>query len=1008
MCIPSDRLKKSADLTEIIGECTDALTFFDIFSEKRSGRIPHFIHKTGDFDLKITFEGQDNSQALKYIKNNTQGKQISKEDMLSPENMSALLDIGGGNNLQIPGEEGKHTLLAGAVRDASVQETGVLKNYRVVMAHTMSGEDLRKAEEDGFDLKNMTPDETVTILDKVKAETAKGGTVIRGFNDDLDDAVIESSGNRGLESVVKKALAEQNLPLTDENIREVSNTVDLAGNLEAPGDSEKAYIIENDLSSTVRDFYVAQSAAPERPAPVSDASVLDSPDMKYIKESMIEAGKVLEDPDEGYRVAEWLFERNLPVTKENIVKAKDISEIKFPVSAERAARAGARAIASGKSADAADLTDKGSVYEQAALIEAKYFSDALINAEDIAHTRKIQEIRLSMTAEVNLELVRSGFAIDTAPIEDLIDRLKAIEQEVALKYFPETAGVTDHDDSAPGMSIGSPEDAVEAYRLMNAVNTAVTELKGAPASALGVFVPRVPAEVAFGEFEEIALGEKERLKKAGESYEALSTEVRRDLGDSISKAFSSVDGLVEGLGLDLNDLNRRHVRILAYNRMEISLENIEKIAAADETVTSVIDKMKPAAVLDMIRNGINPLEKSFDEINKFLDERVITTEGFEKASENYAEFLYALDKTREITAEERETYIGIYRMLDKIEKKDGAAIGSVVETQGELDFANLLSAVRSAKFKGMDVRVDDSTGISEVISAGRSITDQIMASFRGDSSDYYEDKAEHLRNAANAGQGEFSFIEDAGVPANAENIIAAENLLSADDDLYRTVFDKKKEKEDDKLKKLADEAFENIASSDEPAEEYAKVLNEMRSEVESMTYEAGEVIDVRALQQVGRQLSVAVRAAEEGVEEYFIPVDIGGEISKVRVSFRNSENSSSADIIYKDPDGNECRAHLEIWNKSVSGVISVNSGAELKNQLKAADIFTADLNADGYDTSAGIKAINADEAEKSYKYELSGKDAGVNRQEGAGRKELFRLSERFLKAVKESFHEDQL
>ena len=126
-------------MTEIIGECTDALTFFDIFSEKRSGRIPHFIHKTGDLDLKITFEGQDNSQALKYIKNNTQGKQISKEDMLSPENMSALLDIGGGNNLQIPGEEGKHTLLAGAVRDASVQEAGVLKNYRVDSALIFDG-----------------------------------------------------------------------------------------------------------------------------------------------------------------------------------------------------------------------------------------------------------------------------------------------------------------------------------------------------------------------------------------------------------------------------------------------------------------------------------------------------------------------------------------------------------------------------------------------------------------------------------------------------------------------------------------------------------------------------------------------------------------------------------------------------------------------------------------------------------------------------------------------------
>ena len=963
--------------------------------------------------MKITFEGQDNSQALKFIKNNNmQGKQVSGEDMLSPESMSALVDIGNGNSMQLPGEEGKHTLLAGAVRDASVQEAGVLKDYRVVMAHTMSGEDLRKAEEDGFDLGNMSPEETVTILDKVKAETAKGGTVIRGFNDDLDDAVIESAGNKGLDSIVKKALTEQDLPLTESNIREISNTVGLAEKLEAPTDAEKAYIIENNLFPEVRDFYVAQSAAPARPAQVSDSTVLDTPEMKNVKESMIEAGKVLEDPEEGYSIAEWLFERGLPVTEENILKAKNISDIQFPVSAERAARAGARAMASGKSADRADLTGKGSIYEQAALLESRYFSDTEINTGDIAHTRKIQEIRLSMTAEVNIELIKSGFAIDTAPIEDLIDRLKAIEQEVALKYFPETAGVNDHGDNAPGMSIGSAEDAVAAYRLMNAVNTAVTELKDAPASSLGVFIPRVPAEVAFGEFEEIALGEKERLRKAGESYEALSTEVRRDLGDSISKAFSSVDGLVEGLGLDLNDLNRRHVRFLAYNRMEVSIENMEKIAAADETVTSVIDKMKPAAVLDMIRNGINPLEKSFDEIGKFLDERIVHTEGFEKASENYAEFLYALDKNKEITAEERESYIGIFRMLDKIAKKDGAAIGSVVNTESGLDFANLLSAVRSARFKGMDVKVDDGTGLSEVIAAGRSITDQIMASFREAPEGYYEAKAENLREAAFASQAALAFIEDSGAGVNTENIIAAENLLSANDDLYKTVFDKKNgkkaEKEDDKLKKLADEALEKIASSDEPAEEYADILREMRSEVQSMTFEAGEVIDVRALRQVGRQLSVAVRAIEEGVEEYFVPVDIGGEISKVRVSFRNGENSSSADILFTDPDGNECRARFELWDKSVSGMISLNSGAELKKSLKAADIFIADLNADGYDTSAGISVINADGSEKPYKYELSGKDAGVNRQEGAGRKELFRLSERFLKAVKESFHEDQL
>ena len=35
-------------------------------------------------------------------------------------------------------------------------------------------------------------------------------------------------------------------------------------------------------------------------------------------------------------------------------------------------------------------------------------------------------------------------------------------------------------------------------------------------------------------------------------------------------------------------------------------------------------------------------------INEFLDERVVKTGGYEKASEDYAQFLYALDKNKEI------------------------------------------------------------------------------------------------------------------------------------------------------------------------------------------------------------------------------------------------------------------------------------------------------------------------------------------------------------------------
>lgn len=951
------------------------------------------------FDLKITFEGQDNSSAIKYINNVPSGKQKSAETSFSPENMSALVDIG---TAQIPqGEGGKHTLLAGLKKDAAASEAGVLSDYRVVMAHTMSGDDLRKANEDGFDLKNMNSDESVTILDKVKAETAKGGTVIRGYNDDLDGSVLESVGNAGLDSVIKKALMSEDLPLTDENIKDVKNAVSLASDLERPAESETVYMIENELMPTVRDFYVAKNAAPQAVKAPSVSEDLDSPEMKNIKESMQEAAKVLDDTEEGFERAKWLFDRSLPVTPENILRSKTIDEVEFPITVEKAAKAAARAIAEGYKAEDADLSGKPGIYEVAASVLDKYFSDEMNRPEDITYQRKIQEIRLSMTAEVNIELIRSGFAIDTAPIEELLNELKVAEQAVAIKYFPETAGVTAHGDNAPEMSIGSPEDAVKAYRLMNSVNEAVKELADAPASSLGMFTTRVPAEVAFGEFEEIALGEKERIHRAGESYEALMTQVRPDLGDRLSKAFSNVDSLISEMGLDLNDENRRHVRILAYNRMEISIENIDKVAEADKVVTGVIDKMKPAAVLDMIRNGINPLEKTFDEINEFLDERVVKTGGYENASENYAQFLYALDKNKEITSAERESYIGIYRMLNKIESKDGSAVGAVLETGSTLDFSSLLTAVRSSRFKGMDVKIDENTGLTEIRTVGKSITDQIMASFAENSAEYYEKEAEEIRKSAYAGRESFELLREANLPETPENINASVSLISGDDDFYKALSEVKKKqlKEDAGLNRLEEKAWDMLSAADDDTDAYKELMDSASKLAGELTFDAGEVIDIKAMQQVNKQISVAVKMADEGIEEYFIPVEIGGEVSKVRVSFKGSgDGSSSADISFKTPEGAQCRAHIEVSDKSVGGYISVNSDDDIKKMTPVSDIFIADLKGQGFDTSAGIAVVKANQH--------AGTDAGVYRREGAGRKELFGISRDFLKAVKESYNEN--
>ncbi len=109
--------------------------------------------------------------------------------------------------------------------------------------------------------------------------------------------------------------------------------------------------------------------------------------------------------------------------------------------------------------------------------------------------------------------------------------------------------------------------------------------------------------------------------------------------------------------------------------MEINEDNINAVKEADSRVTGVISRMTPATTLQMIREQKNPLEMTMEELEAYLDSKDADPA---RDAEKYAKFLQRLDRTHNISAEEREAYIGIYRMFRQIEKSDGAVIGSLV------------------------------------------------------------------------------------------------------------------------------------------------------------------------------------------------------------------------------------------------------------------------------------------------------------------------------------------
>lgn len=489
--------------------------------------------------------------------------------------------------------------------------------------------------------------------------------------------------------------------------------------------------------------------------------------------------------------ARWLVESGIELNADNLIKVTELKNLTLPMGQDAIAGICVTAMENGKAAIEADMRGERSVAEQAHEIAeqvgkisdeavhdvaesgkemniknlaeaqqqiekqqasaptpesqgAKVSSrdNAVMNGEDTAATdsadasgmadaaalkevqarRQLEEIRLMMTEEANRHLLKAGISVDTTELSKLVEALRAAEDRINAVLFQ---GADAEENTARALLY---EDTL----------TKTKELAQMPAAVIGKILSKFSQGTLLhihgagrelqDQMENGRNPGQNQQGKASEAYETLMTGPRKDLGDRISKAFRNIDDLLTDLGLETSESNRRAVRILGYNRMEINEDNVNAVKEADSQVTGVISRMTPATTLQMIREQKNPLEMTMEELEAYLDAQ--DSDPVQDA-EKYSRFLQRLDRSGSISAEERDAYIGIYRMFRQIEKSDGAVIGSIVATGAQMNFRNMLSAVRTAADKNMDVRVDDGFGgLENLIMKGKAIDAQINAGYR--------------------------------------------------------------------------------------------------------------------------------------------------------------------------------------------------------------------------------------------------------------------------------------
>ena len=835
---------------------------------------------------------------------------------------------------------------------AGAMDVTTQRNYMAVMSNSMSTEDFATIVKEGYHPGDIPVEDIVTNLDKIKAKMAEAGNVVEGYNDDLTaDEMIKITGNVALAEQIAGSLNEKSLPITEDNVRDIKEALDKIESIGSITDGMVKYLVNNGMEPTVDNIYKAEYSSSENTGRQSKGYYRDNgyytkkaddinwEQLKASADKIIsEAG--LSDADEIEDDAKWTLEQGLPLRTDILSKVHDLRHMVMPK-------------------ESTDSIEKMTGTIAAGLRPGQ---TVLSNTSEISLKRFTEETRLAMSIEANRALKRQGLNIETRDLERAVEQLKEAEKEL----FGQAIDIIQEIAEQPAESIARAEFTYSDFTLRD-----LREI-GKPIQAL------------YENQESVS-----EYSKAIKSYEAIWTAPRADMGDSIKKAFRNVDDILIDMDYELNEINRKTMRILGYTETEVTKENFDRVREATRDVLEVIEHMTPEKTLDMIRDGFNPLTESVANVAKYLKSK----QDFDK-EESYSEYIWKLDKNNEVSESEKEAYIGIYRLIRQIEKNDGRPIGDVLSSDEELTLKNLLTAVRNRNHSGMDVTVDDAFGVLETLSEkSTSITDQILQAFdkvihTADSEKADMKYAGELRkDAIMAEQVSDSVINtllDAGEAVTTDNLLAMDYLMHMRGQTFsnlKKVIDKsdRDEQKESLLGKIRD--VKDNLDSDNLDEIYKDMTNEAKEFVNEEMYGSNNSVDVKELRLLNKQLSLAGRMTAG--ENYEVPIEIDGKLTSVNLKIIRGSEDSSCRITFSSEKYGNVNARFCVASEELRGYVITDSESGRERLFAGKEKMTATLK---------YREIKID-----YLVNDTVKiDDYIYSQEGSSLKELYSVAKAFL------------
>lgn len=824
----------------------------------------------------------------------------------------------------------------------------------------MTGEDIKALSEEETPLEEYTSSQLERAVSRVKEQRSEKERAVESH------VAKEQEEQEAREQHLQEKLLQEKLPVSPENVARLSNAVSMLAGLDTFSQASMKFFIGNELRITPEGIHAGSYGAGRTIVAAASAGDEFSQMERQIEEILAEGDiAVTEDT---MNTARWLYENDVPVTAENVRTYQKLEELKEADIDTLISRI-VDDMADGMIPEKADLTKLSATEAEEAVKNLVSASDDTLRktypteADFISAKRQMEEIRLSMTIEAARTMSAKGIDLDVSNLEKIVEGLREQERQARESLLMET---------------GIPVTQENVHVMADTVQAAKNVL-AAPIELLGITIEAGDSQT-LGGLSDAAVDLTAQYGKMEQSYEAVGTEVRRDLGDSITKAFRNIDDILEDLDLEITGRNQRAVRILAYNRMELTKENIFRMKEYDSKVISLMDSLKPPVVSELIKKGINPLETSLEELSNEI--RDIQEEV---ASEDisFRKFLWKMDHQGGLTSEERQSMIGVYRLLDKVEKSDGAVIGQVIKEGKELSLSSLLSAVRTRKAGGMDVAVDDGFGgLQETVTHGVSISEQIESAYGGamvsalqkdlspkvlhdladekdemslealleacqkaeeadDSmTEYYNQMADRIKETVEDPDGRIqAFLEELDLPDTMTNLAMAQAYLGSGNKEYSSLW---KKEESEALQEAFDDPEELEQVYNEMDRNHAEALAESR-ESDDITYDG-----INTIARMANSISFYRNLRTYRMYELPIVTEQGVTTCNVTIREGEKQEKGTVEISMDSEQLGNVQATFKVSEKRVKGFVTAENADSLAECQRILNKFEKDLEENGY------------------------------------------------------------